>query len=247
LPSPFLDLRRPLQGDRLAVDAVFPEIRKALAEPKFTPVPLATLRARLDQARFFGQSRLPFATHAALVQPKAKAHFRGLGHSDDELDALPVTQLALMYLLVEWDRTFDGLYRWHNVPYWQARAGIKRAVDQRTLDLRAHPEAMLLVAHFTPAHEGLLFQKARLERRLAALTCVEALRLHAAAHDGALPEALGRIGAVPLPIDPMTGRPFEYSLSDQEARLYAPPLPGEAETERNVVHYQISVVRGKTR
>jgi hypothetical protein len=59
----------------------------------------------------------------------------------------------------------------------------------------------------------------RLDRKVAALRAVEALRLHVAAHDGRLPESLDQIKAVPVPADPMTGKPFEYRLDGESAVL----------------------------
>jgi len=106
---------------------------------------------------------------------------------------------------------------------------------------------MLLVEHFMPAHEGVLFQKARLERRLAALQCVEAIRLYAAAHGGRLPGELSDIRATPVPGDPLTGRAFDYTAQNNSARLYGAPSPGEPDAERNVVHYQITMARETTK
>jgi hypothetical protein len=246
LPEPFLDLRRPLQGDRLAVEAVFPEIRKALNEPKFQPLSLATLRGMVDRTWLFGGNpRSTFAMHATLVHPKAKAFFVKQGRSEEELEALPVTQLVLMYGLAQWDHYFDAVYRWHNVPYWQARAGIKKATEERKQAFRDHPEAMVLGQHFLPANEAVFLVKARLDRRLAALQVVEAIRLHATANQGHLPESLDDLRDVPLPLDPVTGRGFEYALGEGSARLYAPPPPGEVESERNVLHYRITIVPRK--
>jgi hypothetical protein len=60
--------------------------------------------------------------------------------------------------------------------------------------------------------------QARLEQRIGLLRHVEALRLHAAAHDGKLPEKLEDV-ELPLPPDPFTGKPFDYTLDGTAARL----------------------------
>ena len=55
---------------------------------------------------------------------------------------------------------------------------------------------------------------------------VEALRLYAAAHEGALPAKLTDV-SVPLPVDPFTGQPFRYELIDGTAHLRGSPPKGE--------------------
>ena len=61
--------------------------------------------------------------------------------------------------------------------------------------------------------------EARLERRIAAVRVVEALRLHAADRGGELPGSLDQLQAVPIPLDPMTGKAFEYGRDGATAVL----------------------------
>jgi hypothetical protein len=63
---------------------------------------------------------------------------------------------------------------------------------------------------------------ARLDRELAALTTVEALRSYAAAHDGKLPAHLEDITDTPAPINPRSGTPFGYTLNGDTANLSDP-------------------------
>ena len=56
-----------------------------------------------------------------------------------------------------------------------------------------------------------------------ALRAVEAVRMHAATHDGALPASLDEVAIVPVPSDLVTGGPFGYELTAVGARLWAPP------------------------
>ena len=50
------------------------------------------------------------------------------------------------------------------------------------------------------------------------LQVLEAVRLHAAANKGALPEKLDDVD-VPLPVDPFTGKAFRYAVKDGKATL----------------------------
>lgn len=60
---------------------------------------------------------------------------------------------------------------------------------------------------------------ARADRQLAGLTTVEALRAYMAGHDGKLPEKLDELTDTPAPTNPMSGKPFEYALSNGVATI----------------------------
>ena len=74
--------------------------------------------------------------------------------------------------------------------------------------------------------DGLLTtEPARLDRKIAALRVIEALRLHAAAKGG-LPDKLDEVTVAPLPLDPATGKAFEYKREGNNATLTS-RIPGE--------------------
>jgi hypothetical protein len=60
---------------------------------------------------------------------------------------------------------------------------------------------------------------ARVDRLLAALTAVEAVRSYAAANGGRLPATLADITDTPVLDNPETGKPFEYSVQGDTATL----------------------------
>ena len=97
----------------------------------------------------------------------------------------------------------------------------------------------MLPAH----HENLFFQRARLQRRLAALQIVEAIRLYAAAHNGNLPDTLDDIRDVPIPHDPVTGKSFNYTSNGVVAQLHGAAPPGEMESARSTLSYEISIAK----
>lgn len=77
-----------------------------------------------------------------------------------------------------------------------------------------------------PAHDRVRQTMNRLDRHVAALQCVEALRLYAGAHNGKFPNALTDITRVPIPTDPITQKPFVYSRTGSKAVLEAPAPKG---------------------
>jgi tetratricopeptide (TPR) repeat protein len=77
----------------------------------------------------------------------------------------------------------------------------------------------------------------RLDRHVAALQCIEALRLYAAAHQGRFPKELGQITEVPVPDDPVMQKPFTYHRTGFDAVLEAPAPEGA--TERDAIRYEL--------
>jgi hypothetical protein len=82
--------------------------------------------------------------------------------------------------------------------------------------------------------------QARLEQRIALLRHVEALRLHAAAHDNKLPQTLADV-AVPLPLDPFTGKSFHYKVEGTVAHLRGSPPRGEERNPHFNIHYTVAL------
>ncbi len=79
----------------------------------------------------------------------------------------------------------------------------------------------------------------RLSRQVAVLECVEAMRLHAAVNNGKFPNRLGDITKVPVPDDPVTGKPFVFSRTGYAAVLEIPP--SGKETDRDTMRYELSL------
>ena len=79
----------------------------------------------------------------------------------------------------------------------------------------------------------------RLDRRIAALRCIEAIRLYAAAHNGKLPSSLEDVTEVPIPTDPMTGKAFQYKVSGETATLTGGAPGGDKADGYNTLIYEL--------
>ncbi|MHC4728368.1 MAG: hypothetical protein ACYS17_14200, partial [Planctomycetota bacterium] len=82
----------------------------------------------------------------------------------------------------------------------------------------------------------------RLDRNVAALQCIEALRLYASAHDGKFPNKLTSITEVPVPSNPVKQKPFVYRCTGSNAFLEAPAPEGA--TERDLIRYELKFKEG---
>jgi hypothetical protein len=64
----------------------------------------------------------------------------------------------------------------------------------------------------TESNRQPLVLEQQLRRFVAILGCMESIRLHAALNQQRLPEYLSEIQEVRVPVDPLTGRPFDYAI-----------------------------------
>jgi hypothetical protein len=256
LPRPFTDLRKALQGERLALVASLPELGDLETAP-LTPQQQRTLQERLAVFLSSGEPMPPdlvwrpgWAGKLGLIglvmkgYPEAKRALIAEGRKPQEVEALPALQVVLLHALHQYQRLHDDLSKEYGLPYWEARPGLEQAVNQLKA-AKARMEAEPFI-NLLPAVEKVVFATARLDRRLAALRCVEALRLYAAAHDGQLPAALGDLSAVPVPLDPVTGKSFEYRVSGNKATRYATPPSGAAPAPDNTLKYELTLQRNPT-
>jgi len=88
-----------------------------------------------------------------------------------------------------------------------------------------------------PAHERITKITNHVDRKIAALQIIEALRLYAGSNSGKFPEKLSDITKYKIPNDPVTGKPFIYKSTGTEATLQ---LEGTEGSEgRDAIRYEI--------
>lgn len=238
LPAPFVDLRKPIQGERLFFDNLFPGMREMARDLKpepLSPAELDRLIVRFAHARQLAgmapqeapwTTRLGLAVVAASAYPEGKRFLREQGIPAEQVEKLPVTQVFLMYEANSYELYYDSMAKWFGQPYPIALAGLQRASKEfQAARQKAGPTGMTLAGLLLPAVEHVHEASYRVERKIAGLRCLEALRLYAAEHDGELPERLADIKAVPVPSDPLTGRPFEYRREAAGRALLIAPAP----------------------
>jgi hypothetical protein len=249
LPHPFVDLRRPYQGERMLIDSLLPGFREALRDPSVKPLSGAQMEElALKFAQVANEAKAEAKTLLFAMALKkystAKEFLRRHGRTDEQISELPVLQAVMLFEVAEYDRLFDEFFKWTGQPYEVQRRGLTeadRALRQLVGSLGA--PGLSLPGLLLPAVHKVTEAGVKLDRRICALRCVEAIRLHAAAHDGQLPGTLAAITAVPVPGDPMTGRPFQYEVSGGAATLTAPPYGGDPASAYNSFRYEITIVR----
>jgi hypothetical protein len=246
LPRPFIDLRIPVHGERLFLAVQCGDLKELEAGP-MSPKQLAELRDRLLAIRRLTvDAETAPQTLDAEVQKRYPRAFKDLiaaGSKDADLKVLAPLQVVLIPCLRRQRQDYDAAARLVTLPYWQARSRfaeiekkLQPAEDLLHWTLSPLAEVSPMVTAIRKTTQSLV----RVERRFAALRCIEALRLYAAAHDGKLPARLADITEVPVPLDPVTGKDFEYKAVGTQATLYAPPPEGEAITPVSAIRYELN-------
>lgn len=241
LPRPLMDQRAGLQGERIIIQSLLPELAEVEKGP-LGPRQLAELVKKLEGLVMDVNGptprwRMKLALIAAVTRsyPEARRALIAQGRTADAVDALPAVQVFALAGAHEFRRQRDDLFKWMAVPYPEAFPRLR----EHQARLKKEPALLQLGALLLPALEKVYAVQARLDRHVAILRCVEAVRLHAVAHGGKLPAALGDITAVPVPRDPMTGKPFAYKVSEAKATLHAPPPAGIVPAPENNLLYEL--------
>jgi hypothetical protein len=125
--------------------------------------------------------------------------------------------LIVLYIAGWYRERWDELFKASYLPYVEARPIYAAVIARRRAEETSHPLALL--SGIAPAVPRLHEQDAELDRRVAALRTVEAVRLYAAANEGQMPPSLDAITIVPIPLDPLTGKAFEYVQHGHTATL----------------------------
>ena len=235
LPQPLVEIREATENERAAMGRALTgqrleevDVARPRSDAEWSAL-LTQLHARIVRAEtLIGDDppqpvKTPVTLEAfrAAMLPQARDYLRlrqVAAASDDQ-----VLVLALI-----------GLYREqadeHFLPGYLPFSEVARR-DAEFARMKAAPKSgpASIYVRMLPSIRASYLTEARLARRIAALRVVEALRLHAATHDGALPESLDQVQTVPIPIDPVTGKPFEYRRDGASSVLTGPtptPTPG---------------------
>ncbi|MFO0801185.1 MAG: hypothetical protein U0804_27275 [Gemmataceae bacterium] len=252
LPSPLFDLRKAAHGERTflttevgsyvdrknpmtegqigvavmkitrVIDLVSPP-KEALApakggktdpppapKPPPTPTPATYLGERAADARQVAEAR-------ARLLPAAPVR-------DERIEKFPPMQVILLDEMDRFEAARDDLLKWLAVPAWQHPAGLEKA------------EPTGLFGPLSPAIARVSISRARLQQQIAMLQAVEAVRAFAAANGGRLPGSLDEVG-LPVPHDPLVGRPLRYEVANGVAVIRGTPPPGsEADPNYNRIY-----------
>jgi hypothetical protein len=252
LPSPLIDCRPAVEGDVRMMEYEFPQL--AVLRSRRLSVEEARRLSDEILKRWIEDVWMPEGSIGKTF-PEAQARFASacraandkrvlldLGWSKADVVSMPPEQAAWLISDYHWRVYRDEMCKWAGVPTAQRAEGIRQAGQRlkQFLVTEGNPLADFEFVRLAPAAEVLYAAVDRRDRPIALFRVVEALRLFAAAHRGELPASLEAIDAVPIPVDPMSGKPFLYHRNaDGTADLQTPALHPNNRT--NGRHFAIRV------
>ena len=162
---------------------------------------------------------------AAKRCPLAKEYLTAHGRKASEVDAMPGPQAVLLYSTQIYNDLCDQCCRALYLPYPESAKEWENAKKRVDETLASGVEILPLTYWYVPRFDNCRRFIAETDRRIAALSILEAMRMYAAGHDGRMPEMLGEITEVPIPLDPICGSPFFYHRDGDRAVLESPAAP----------------------
>jgi hypothetical protein len=244
LPRPLVDLRKGLEAEMEGLASSFPEIRDL--DAKRTPDEWRLVLNRFWQkvVDLSDDKNLKEGGADAVISqsvkeyPAAKQALIDRGLPTDVVEAMPAAQVVLVYTVKTYEDLRDDVFKWFFVPYVDGMEAMASASEE--FDAGAEPSSdapTLLAKMLLPSVKAIRRASARTDRDIGVLRVIEALRIYGAGHRGQLPQSLADITEVPVPADPVSGKPFDYGLDGDTAVLKVSPLPGRPHI------YEIKMVR----
>lgn len=231
LPSPVIDFRHEIEIERRLFENLIPELEQAESDQPRTAAEWSSIVARIHErlvkiSRDYNASELKAFAGWDLARFKtesltpAREYLKARPDLDDaRRAAIGDDQAVAMFLAGRHRELWDDLFKAAYLPLRQAIPQLDAAEERMQF---ARTGSLLPFAALHPALGALFRNHMKVERRIAALKVIEAIRLDAAAHGGALPESLIQIAEVPVPADPATGEPFIYRAADNAGLLHGP-------------------------
>jgi hypothetical protein len=237
LPDPMIDMHTSLEYEREMLFVEFPQLRNLESEVLSPAQASAIISDPMKKIQTLGggmgdvpfKRLLPVVGWVMMHYSDAKEYLARKGYSQERIEALPAAQAVLIYQKQEYQEILDSLFKWFELPYHQAQPHLKKGEERLNDHLSTKGIKANLFCTLLPALSRIAFLQARLDRNIALLRTVEAIRMFAADHSGQLPGSLTEITAVPIPADPVTGKDFIYRrIDERNARLEAPVAPEES-------------------
>lgn len=253
LPQPFISLRPGIEAEMYLIPLSFPALREGERSPEqwtadaqklLRDLPPLMAMAGTDQNEQYWSGILPFVVtmgKVAMRREELQAFVIDSGHKKAAVEKWNDSQLLLEFTRLKFEQMRDDLFRRLTIPYAEARPFLE-AADRRLADAKKNAEEIIpLGSSLLPSIASVAHTYARAERRRDVQRIIEALRLHIAKHDGALPKSLDELTDVPVPkVDPVTGKPFDYVVDGGTARL---TLPEENRGDKKMLIYEITAAK----
>jgi hypothetical protein len=242
LPDPILSIRKGLHGERMMFTNELSPLddRAPMSEEQLRKM-VEKINLMIAMAGEGGggltMEAKAWLGKALLDEERISAARKRLvesGVNEEQARKFPALQVILLDEKRAFDVRRDDELKWLTLPTWQAEAGL---ASLPPFQKEGHPLfGKLMMTWSLRARRT----QGRVEQRFALLRIVEAIRLHAASHDGKPPAKLADV-VVPLPVDPFTGKPFIYKVDGQTAMIQGSAPRGEEKNPSFNVRYELTL------
>ena len=237
LPSPLISLDKGMDGERVMLEWVFRDLSESAPMSKDQLKKFVAEADRLLDAFEKGEKgRLRAWLEGRIKDPAvvtaARQHLVEYGIPEKRVTAFSAEQVILLDDKRELESRVDDDHKTINLPLWQA--------EMLAAQIKSKSPPALFADLLVPVTLAARRAQARVVQRISLLRHVEALRLHAAEHDGALPAQLTDV-AVPLPVDPITGKAFRYEVTGNTAHVRGSPPSGQEKIPAFNIHYELTL------
>jgi hypothetical protein len=160
----------------------------------------------------------------------AKQQLIDAGLDREQVEKMAVGQVMATYTERSYKRLANEWEKLWYVPFSDV-GKYERAVTTHLREVgpfggRVEREVLPIVSLLFPATQASRYAQIRLDRDIAAMRVIEALRMYAAQNAGLLPRSLNEIHQVPVPKNPATGQAFVYRLEGATGILELPTSDG---------------------
>jgi hypothetical protein len=237
LPDPFINLQKGARGETLFIDA---DLAPLTDKAPMGEADLKKVVTKVRELTAMANEKTPPKNVDRWLEERLKdeKHLEAArkrlvesGCPEERVKRFSPLQVLLLDEKLTYEEERDRASRWMGLPYWE--------IESKKLLAPAKGREDTLFGEIVAAYAHLKRAQSRLLQRLAMLRHVEGIRLHAA-ETGRLPEKLADV-KVPLPVDPMTGKPFAYSVEGGKATLRGTPPRGQENAAGFNVRYEITL------
>jgi hypothetical protein len=232
LPDPIIDFRPALRFEMSSVFRVFPFLRDAETQEHSAEEWARLMAEGLELfASLTGGSsefskdgstaRMGVAALGVATYGPAKQRLIAGGMDAELVERMPVGQVMSVDAAREFRRIADEYEKWWYLPYATARDHSDDPDDLFQGNKLVGGYGRILAGILLPAISAARTAQERHQYQTDGLRTVEAIRMHAA-ETGKLPRSLDDIRVVPVPVNRVTGRAYQYRLDGDKGVLDLP-------------------------
>jgi len=252
LPRPLFDHRPILLEESQWMERMWPflaRVDKGILTVEETQAGVAMVDKRVQE---FGLRRPPLhhqarAAAIAAMHGASKTWLVENGYRKEMVEAMNPVQAVTLATYKQYRQGYDEWLVWALAGESDSHPGMKAARDKAnaagaTFDRLFFGNLLqgLFDGGVIPAVRKIEETGLRSERRHTGLAIIEALRLHAA-KTGKWPETLVDITAVPVPVDPVTRKPWDFKKDGDVVTLTSPLADGEKATSNTHFIFRVAL------